>query len=335
MSVYLVSRFHGIKTRLLPYNTFDAISALKSLRDLANFLSPTEYARYLEKTENLTPESFYEAYAKVFAERLNLIHMIPLPRNLKRFLTSYLAKYDYENVVKVLRGIKAERDPSEIKRTIIPISFSRTNLDELLQLRSVDKAIEILIRDGYKIKPKGVELFKKYDSLLPIEADLRKAYFRDLIERSSLIDKPTRAKIESVVRTMAEVENVFASVASILYGYSQELVQYTLIPVTKSISRDVFERVTATKNPREIQQVFSKYSKIVDFLLEKKEFEAKLEANKLILKLLRKVGIQGSMSLAYVVYVVESMEFEFRNLSYLTYLTYYGFSEADKRAILI
>lgn len=334
MSIYIASRAHGLKTRLLPMNTYEAIASLKTLRDLFSFLSPTEYQRYLGKVEDLDPKVFHRAYSNVFAERINLVFSIPLPRSIKLFITSYLRKYDFENVFRILNGLKSGKDVEDIKQNLVPINFMKVNIDELMGTKNVERAIETLRESNYGITDKGVELYKKFDSLLAIEADMKKYYYRKVIEAIRGLNRLTRNYLESFIKTIIEVDNIFTVLSSYLYNYDPELVDHMLLPYTKRIAIDDLKRIVSTKNIRELQSMAEEYASMINHLLTKKEFDARLEANKMIVKLLEKIGLSGSMDLSYVVYVIELMEYEYRNLTYLTYMIHFNFPEVERKTLL-
>ncbi len=323
MSKYLPVRAHGLKTRLLPKNIYDALLVASSIKDIVSTLSATEYGTKIEKREEITPDEFANTIKSVFVDRINLIAGIPTISGIRDFILSFLKRYEIENIMRVLRGIKAGKSVEEIMSNLLNIKYGKIQLNLLIQSRSMDKAIEILNQHGYGISNEAVELYKKYDSLLPIEMDLIKGYYSDILRTLKSLPKNERAAIEKLLRMEADIENIFTAVSPYLYGYSQELVDTLLIPYTLKIPLEVFKKVSGIKNDREIMNLLSPYEEIIKLILSKDELKARIEANRLLYKLLEGQAISHSVGIPYVIYVIKMMEYEWKTLTYITYIVHY------------
>jgi len=323
MSIYIVARSHGLSTRLLPREVIEALSNAQTLNDMVSLLSPTDYGAKLEKGEEVKPYTLYRAITEVFRDRINFLASVPEKKNIRDFVVTYLRRYEVEDIVKALRHLKAGELPEEILGKIINFKFAKVNFDEMTQSRSVDKAIELLKNYGYMISDAAIELYKKYDSLLPIEAALMKNYYRRIFDTLKNLSRKDRKQIEMILRIEADIENMFIAVSSFLYNYAPELVEYLLIPYTEKISLDSFKRVVYLKTAREILETFKPYETIAENILRREELIAKVEANKYIYKLLEQVKVAYMMSMPYLVYFIKRCEFEWRDLTYLSYAIHY------------
>jgi len=324
LSTYIVTRAHGLNTRLLPPEFFEAATSMKSLNDIVNLLSQTEYSRYFEKSDEISIDNLHSAYLRVFSNRLKLISMIPIGRDLAEFRDNIIFRYEIENIIKVLLGIKAGKDFQDIQQFLIPGIRFKINYQKMYQEGSIERAIQYIKTRGFKISDKAYELYTKYDTILPLGKDLIRYNYKLLLEKAGKLSRETKMLVKRLIGFESEIENIFVSVAPLLYDYSVELTRFLILPFTFRINLQNFLSVAGSKNPREILDKFSAYNEIVVPLLEKNEFKAKLVALKYLSDFLNSYKILSSMSPPYLLYLVKRMEYEYKHLVYITYSIYYG-----------
>jgi len=324
LSTYLVARAHGLNTRLLPPNFFEALASVKKIREIINLLSPTEYSKYIEKGEEIDIESLYKVFAQVFSDRLRLISIIPLSRDLAEFRDNIIMKYEIENVIKILLGLKAKKDFNEIEKYLIPGLKSKINYNELYQERTVERAIQYLKTKGFRIGEKALELYTKYDTILPIEKELLRNNYKKLIEKASKLGRETKMLVKKLVGIESDIENIFTSTASLLYGYSTELIENLILPFPGKVDTKTFLAIVNSRNPREALEKLSMYNEITVPLLNKDEFKAKIASLKYLSSFLNSYKISSSMTPPYLLYLIRKMEYEYKYLIYISYSIYYG-----------
>ncbi len=324
MSTYIVTRAHGLNTRLLPPEFYEAATSMKNLSDITNLLSPTEYSKYIERGEEISVENLHNAYLRVFSDRLNLISTIPIGGDLAEFRDYIILRYEIENIIKVLLGIKARKKFHEIQKYLIPGLKYKINYQEMYREGSIERALQYIKSRGFKVSEKAYELYAKYDTVLPLEKDLIKYNYRLLLDKAGKLGRETKMLVKKLIGLESEIENVFVSVAPLLYNYSVELTEFLILPFTFRINLQNFLSVVNSKNPREVLDKFSVYNEIVVPLLERNEFKAKLAALKYLSDFLYSYKILSSMLPPYLLYLVKKMEYEYKHLIYITYSIYYG-----------
>lgn len=335
MSVYMPIRAHGLKTRLLSKEVYEGLSSASSLNEIVTLLSVTEYGDFLERGEALSPRNYMEAFKRVFEKRINLIASIPSSESVRRFTLSILRGYDIENIIRVLRSMRAGKKFEEISNKLLKINFSKVDYEQLYQIRSIDNAIEYLRSRGYDISGHAFEMYKKYDSLLPIESDLKRIYYSNLIRSMRALPLSEGFAMERVFRMEVDFENMFLVMAPFLYDYSPELVESLLLPYTLRIPLSSFKKAVNVKNAREFVNMFPQYSSLVELLAKKNEFLAEIEKRNIINNHLESLKTAYSMGLPYVLYITKKFEYEFYNLTFILYQVYFKGNKEETMKLII
>lgn len=139
---YAIVRAHGLKTHLVPEETLKSWAFITDDEALFSELSKTEYGPFFAGPEDLRRASkIEEAHARVMARRARqVISMVS--SGAAEFFRAYMAKYDLENVRRIIysleRGIPLEEG------SLLPIQGFVLDMPVLAKASTVDQLVDLI-----------------------------------------------------------------------------------------------------------------------------------------------------------------------------------------------
>ncbi|MGQ4834127.1 MAG: V-type ATPase subunit [Candidatus Asgardarchaeia archaeon] len=334
MAEYSIVRAHAMLTKFLKPQVLEGLAVARSINDLLTLLLPTEYGKYIERGKEVTVVTIKRVFEKVFEERITKV-LEDAPANVKKFIDAYLSKFDIENLLNIIKFKKAEIPPSEFLSEISRFYFLKLDLEKLVNAPNVDAIFKSLAGTDYEIPNDVLELYSKYDSILPIEFYFRKQYYTILFERIKKIPREDRERIMKFLKQDAEIENIFTVVSGTLYNYTPEIITPFIIPYYSKLSHNIFLQVTKTKNKKQIINLLSPYRKIVSLLLDRKDALAKVNKFRILREYIEKDLVNMFIEISYLFYFVFLAEIELRDLYFVAIATQYNVPPEEKLAYLI
>ena len=323
MSSYLIVRCHARMGKLITPEQMRKLLKSKSLEELMEGLSQTEYGPLLKQLKTVEADSLYRLYTDVFRSRLEWFYR-NAPEKFREFLVEYCRRFEVENIMQVLRR-RVTGSPVDIGR-LVRLSFLPMDYEALSKAPGVVECLNLLKENPVyeEASARSIALYKKYGALLPVEATLKKLYYTSFSKALKLLPRQDRGLMREVLAVQIDVENCFTSLAPLLYGYSRGLVKEMLIEVPGKIPLENFVKVVESSSPSEVLKFLAPYRGVVEAILKGKEEVAYAMSRRIIRKLFLNRWIEGFAELSYALTYMELFEDEWRDLCFITYAVGYN-----------
>ncbi|HVP26017.1 MAG TPA: V-type ATP synthase subunit C [Methanomicrobiales archaeon] len=186
--IYVCTRLRVRRSFFLPRE--DLLRMLHmELPEIIRFIGETTYKKEIAELATLCSGTDLDllemALSWNMAKEFHKIQEI-IPDGLRGFTSAYLRRWDVQNVINIMRGKAQGMKAEKIKEVLIPAGdLDREFLDRLLAEDSVEKVAAAL--SGVRFYPliKGALASGITDeSLMNLENELIKQYYRDLIEEA-------------------------------------------------------------------------------------------------------------------------------------------------------
>lgn len=186
--IYVCTRLRVRRSSLLPRE--DLLRMLNmELSEIIRFIGETGYKREIGELSTLCGRADIDLIemalswnmAKEFQKILEIV-----PEGLRGFTSAYLRRWDYQNVIKILRGKAQGMKAGKIKEVLIPAGdLDREFLDRLLAEDSVEKVVDALSGVRFAHILQGVFAAGITDeTLMTLENELIKNYYEELVKEA-------------------------------------------------------------------------------------------------------------------------------------------------------
>ena len=181
--IYVCTRMRVRRSRLIQRDEYLRMLNM-SLPEITRVIEETSYKQEIDelgtnfKGIDLIEVALSWNLAKEYQKLLEII-----PGTLKQFTSSYLRRWDIQNVLNILRGKMQGSKTGKIKEILIPAgSLDRTTLDRLVAEDSVDRIIEALKGHRmYLILAAHIGEAKETGSFAKMENELYRQFYADMI----------------------------------------------------------------------------------------------------------------------------------------------------------
>ena len=334
MSTYLAIRCHARKQRLISPEDMRRLLESKSLKEVADRLVLTDYWVKVGALKELTAESLYGAYTEVLKERLEWFYRNASDVH-KPFIREYCRKFEVENICGILRR-KVTKTPVEVGRLVM-LDFLKLDYTPFIEAETVEDCLRALSRVEMYREPsiRGLELYEKYKTLLPVEAELKKAYYEAVFKALDTLSGTDKAVVGEILGAEVDVENCFTATASFVYGYSPELVKGFLVERTFKVSFANFIKAIGARSREEVLRLLKPYREIVEAILDGREEVAYALARRRLRETAVKSLSRVFTSIAYAVICMRLYEDEWRDLCFIAYAVEYNIPKEHAAMCLI
>lgn len=314
MSEYLIVRCHGLYTRLLPSQVLEALPNLKSLKDLADILTATDYGGEVRALPELSVHALEHVFDEKLHERYRYV-VNAAEGGCREFLTQYMRRLEVQAISRVMRGKLFQTPVEELMKTLPSRRFFELDLKPMAEAADVGKAVELLKPTPYREAVESLPWCLKYRSPLPMEYWLRKAYYSTLLEALKNLPSGDREKARELIGFEIDVANCFTASAPLLYGYTSELVQQLLIPYQGKLTPAQLREALEAKSPSTLLKLFAEYREIARPLIEEgDEVLAETAALKTLKAKAERLMLERFIGFPYVLGYLTLCEVERRNL---------------------
>jgi len=197
--IYLVSRVHGLSTRLMSRGELESLSKTQNFASFLETLSGEEYVRRLSSIqgEEVDARLASRVFADVYVDRL--VHLVRITSGKYRdFLLSFLKRVEIENIKRVLRAKMGGRDISVEVLLPLPREFTSVNFNDLVNVKSLDDVQFHLTPTIYRGASEAFQIAKNMVSTYPVELILENIYFLNLLASASKL--PSSKKVVDLIR---------------------------------------------------------------------------------------------------------------------------------------
>jgi len=225
--LYSVVRTHGLSVHLIPEETIRSWALITDDRDLFERIRETDYGAFLEGPGDLrSAVKVEDAVYRVLDRRIwGLLSLVG--EDLKEFFETYLAKYDLENLRRVMYYIAG---PGEVKPRLIPVGGRLLDRDRAVKARTLRELARAVRHDRLS---RLLEEAPEDSDLAELDINLELEYLR-------MVDEAAE-RSRRVRREREAVEIVDGYVKRSLLGLALKAVR--LGRLTKRISDEVRERI--------------------------------------------------------------------------------------------
>jgi V/A-type H+-transporting ATPase subunit C len=181
--IYVCTRMRVRKAKLIPREEYMRMANM-SLPEITRVIGETAYRQEIDELGtdfrgiDLIEVALSWNLAKEYQKILKII-----PGTLKQFTSSYLRRWDIQNVLNILRGKMQGATAGKIREILIPAgSLDRVTLDRLIAEESVDRIVEALKGHRmYQVLAERIGGAKETGSFSALENELYRQFYADLI----------------------------------------------------------------------------------------------------------------------------------------------------------
>jgi V/A-type H+-transporting ATPase subunit C len=181
--IYACTRMRVRKAKLIQRDEYQRMLNM-SLPEITRIIEETAYKQEIDelgtsfKGIDLIEVALSWNLAKEYQKVLEIT-----PGTLKQFTSSYLRRWDIQNMLNILRGKMQGVKPGKIKEILIPAgSLDRVLLDRLVAEDSIDRIIEALKGQWmYPVLTENIGEAKEIGSFSKLENELYKQFYADVI----------------------------------------------------------------------------------------------------------------------------------------------------------
>ncbi|HDI86665.1 MAG TPA: hypothetical protein ENF83_04585, partial [Candidatus Korarchaeota archaeon] len=139
---YAIVRAHGLKTHLVPEETLKSWAFITDDEALFSELAKTEYGPFFAGPEDLRrADKIEEAHARVMARRARQVTSL-VTGGVAEFFKAYMAKYDLENVRRIIYSLV--RATAMEETALLPIQGFVLDIPVLAKANSVEQLVDLI-----------------------------------------------------------------------------------------------------------------------------------------------------------------------------------------------
>jgi len=206
---YTAARVKAKKSKLLRAEDYNKLLVM-SVPEISHYISEAGYSKEMTDLANahsgleLVEYATYGNMAKAFRSILGAAS-----GDCKNMVGAYLKKWDYTNVLTIIRGKRFGLSNDDIRSDLVPAgALSAEDLDKLLQYSNNDEVINAFMAAAHvRIPDEVITAYKTEDILAPIEDYFVQQYYRDLLSAVKGNDRPTNV-FRHYIRSTIDIKNV-------------------------------------------------------------------------------------------------------------------------------
>jgi V/A-type H+-transporting ATPase subunit C len=176
LSIYLITRVHGLMTHLLTSDEIQLLVKAGTLEQFADRLVSAGYSKEISRpgSEKILASDLEVGFLKKMSSRFFFVSSIS-PKKFKDFVLAYAKKFEVEDMKRVIRAKHA----GERVENLIPLSDKQTSIDfkALIEAKDLSEVIKILSRTEYAPLANSTAIFNEYKTTIVYEADLDNIYY--------------------------------------------------------------------------------------------------------------------------------------------------------------
>ncbi|MGQ9780732.1 MAG: V-type ATPase subunit [Nitrososphaeria archaeon] len=207
LTIYLVTRAHGLHTHLLTREDYSSLTKAKSLNAMTENLLRGDYGPEISKMPSgaASASDLNQVFYSILVSRVYYLSKIA-PNKAREFMVTYADRYQVENVKRILRSKRTGGQITPGKLIPIPREYALINFQAMMEAPTQQDVLELLKATRYAKVAEEFPIYQKYEVQALLEALLDKIYFDQLW---ASIDKiPDHKKAEEVIGTEIDLKNI-------------------------------------------------------------------------------------------------------------------------------
>jgi V/A-type H+-transporting ATPase subunit C len=337
---YTSARVKAKKSKLLKEEDYNKL-LMMSVPEMSQYISEAGYSKEMADLANrysgleLLEYATYANMAKAFRSILQ-----SSTGELSNMVEAYLTKWDFENVITIVRGRKYGLTAEQIREDLVPAgSLTSEDFEKLMSTNSIDDAIEFIKKKlGVHIPEEAVGVLKESGNLQPLEDNLVKEYYRKLLASISKNDRPTDI-FRTYVKDCIDIKNVETVMKFKADKITGGIVAQFWIPGGYEVDEKVMEQLAAAPDVQSVLneiQNLRMYADIKDDLKEDSTVSDVVGAmDRYKARLANKVSHMYPLSVIPVVDYMIHKEYEVRNIRLIAHGTDSGLDRDRLKAMLV
>ena len=222
-----------MKGGLLSAEDWHFLQNMQTTADFLRYLSGTAYGALLEPLAGakMSEAAFSSAlYDHFFSQTARLLRA--LPKDGEQLLTSFLLRYDAENLKAILRGIRQGVSPAQISPLLYPLGpLSQIPVESLLQADRISTALDMLPATVFHTPlMQALAQFQVQQRLFPLEIAIDQTAFDHLRTDVKALSGLDRRKARDLIGALVDATNL-AWLARFRHVYAitaEECINYLL-----------------------------------------------------------------------------------------------------------
>ncbi len=197
--IYLVSRAHGLATRLLTDSELENLKKVKDLFSLLDQLTKEDYIQPLSALDRdrLDAALLNNIFSRVYVDRLIYFTKISSGK-FRDFMMNYIRRLEVENLRRVFRA-KLRNKPISMDELIpIPREYTIINFQDIINVASLDDVSYHLSPTIYRNVQEAFPMAKSINSTLPLELAVEAIYYSKVIEAANIL--PSGKRVVEILR---------------------------------------------------------------------------------------------------------------------------------------
>ncbi|MCT4585609.1 MAG: V-type ATPase subunit [Peptostreptococcaceae bacterium] len=311
----LKGKISAIKRKMLKLNDYNEIIAKDNISDILNFLKKNTL--YEEVLKDFEKKEVHRGDFEFYLKKGYLYEIKKMMKFMsykeKKFYKALFLRYEVEDLKIILRAVAKSEELSLVEQNLLKISYYSLDYKDLLSSKSVQELVSKLKHKPYYPYLRNLEGEDENRMEFHMEMNLETLYFRELVEKSKLLNTTDRYIILDMIGVNVDLINLQFIYRAIKY-YNitpEEILNYT-IPLGKYMRINKLKKLAYIKTVdeffREIKS--SKYNYIF------KDDDLKIEINQLSFfeMFLTKVSKKNPFTIAQIIEFIHLLEFEVRDI---------------------
>lgn len=197
--IYIVSRAHGLSTRLMTLDELESLRKATDLSALIDLLTRDDYVQLLSSVERnkIDAATLNRLFSKVYVDRLIYFTKISQGR-FRDFMMGYIKRLEIENLRRVLRAKLRMKEITFDDLIPIPRGYTTLNFQELVNVSAFDDISYHLSPTIYREAQDAMQMAKNINNTLPVELAVEAIYFSKLLEVAKKL--PSNKRILDIIR---------------------------------------------------------------------------------------------------------------------------------------
>lgn len=314
---YLAVRCHGLRGHLIDPPTMKALVKAEDIEKLVEILLKTDYREEIRLVplKEITGFALERLFNEKLIKRCYFIADIA-PRGPGEFLRAYFRRFEIQNIKRILRGKISRIHADQIRSELLPVErYSHVSFQALLKAEDIEQIMALLGETVYAAVVESLALYKKYKSLLPVEAHLERIYFEEVWKSLGKLPRGDREDIARVLGAMVDLENCFAVLGGKMQNLDESLMRRLVLPHGHALPKATIDDMILEDDARSAASLLrAPYVEIVKPILDGDSVLARARGFRYVIKEALRIGRWSTYRFAFVFLYTMLAEAENRDL---------------------
>lgn len=256
--IYLVTRVHGLRTHLMTPRDIQGLVKAKALRDVSDSLMKTDYATDLSQlpTQEQDASALEDVFLRKLVQRFFFVSRAA-QGHMQDLLTRYCARFEVENIKRILRAKHGGQSAEEPNLIPIPREYSLVNFPALMKAKDLDEVASLLRDTPYHQLLVKLQAYKESGATMVLEAVLDRIYFSKVWELAKKV-QGTRGLVGEEI----DLKNLLIAFSLKTREISARLMEEVVIPVSYALPKGTLHSILQSRLEDAPNLLTARYSKV-------------------------------------------------------------------------